>query len=311
MKILLTGASSFTGFWFAKKLAEAGHEVVCTFTQSSEDYTGIRNQRVEALSGFVRPVFQTAVGDGRFLELTAEGCFDLFCSHGAYMVNYRSPGFDYSTAYRQDTLQLSTVLKSLKTNGTKAVMFTGTVFEPDEGAGSDGQRAVSAYGAVKRSVYEMYKVFSDMHGLSLAKFVIPNPFGTYEDPKLPAYLMKTWKIGDVPEIKTPLYVRDNIHVDLLAKSYVRFCEQAARSGAKLKLNPSQYIETQGQFVERFASEMRTRLGWKCEVKLARQTDFPEPRIRVNTDPADEGTDEWDEGLAWDAIAQYYANSPDI
>ena len=29
MKILFTGASSFTGYWFVKTLAEAGHEVIC------------------------------------------------------------------------------------------------------------------------------------------------------------------------------------------------------------------------------------------------------------------------------------------
>ncbi len=31
MKILFTGASSFTGFWFAKELAAAGHEVFAVF----------------------------------------------------------------------------------------------------------------------------------------------------------------------------------------------------------------------------------------------------------------------------------------
>jgi nucleoside-diphosphate-sugar epimerase len=29
MKILFTGATSFTGYWFVKTLAAAGHQIVC------------------------------------------------------------------------------------------------------------------------------------------------------------------------------------------------------------------------------------------------------------------------------------------
>ena len=40
MKLLLTGCSSFTGYWFAKCLAEAGHEVVATLTRDSAEAYG-------------------------------------------------------------------------------------------------------------------------------------------------------------------------------------------------------------------------------------------------------------------------------
>ena len=38
MKILFTGASSFTGMWFARALASAGHDVVATFRKRPEAY---------------------------------------------------------------------------------------------------------------------------------------------------------------------------------------------------------------------------------------------------------------------------------
>ena len=50
MKILFTGASSFTGYWFVKALAEAGHEVTVIFTKDCpESYEGIRRARVKRL----------------------------------------------------------------------------------------------------------------------------------------------------------------------------------------------------------------------------------------------------------------------
>ena len=39
--------------------------------------------------------------------------------------------------------------------------------------------------------------------------------------------------------------------------------------------------------------------------LAEQTEFTEPRIRVNTDPLDTSALGWSEAEAWDELASYY------
>ena len=53
MKILFTGASSFTGMHFAKELAEQGHKVICPFLRPENAYIGIRRERIELLRGVV------------------------------------------------------------------------------------------------------------------------------------------------------------------------------------------------------------------------------------------------------------------
>ena len=56
MKILFTGGSSFTGFWFIRELAAAGHEVTAIFRKRAEDYADeIRRQRVRSPAGFAVP----------------------------------------------------------------------------------------------------------------------------------------------------------------------------------------------------------------------------------------------------------------
>ena len=57
MKILLTGGSSFTGFWFIRELAAAGHDITAIFRKRAEEYSDeIRRQRVALLP---RPVGQS------------------------------------------------------------------------------------------------------------------------------------------------------------------------------------------------------------------------------------------------------------
>ena len=132
----------------------------------------------------------------------------------------------------------------------------------------------------------MFACEARVQEMRLGKFVISNPFGPYEEPRFTAYLMRTWLKGETAAVKTPDYVRDNIHVSLLAKAYADFVGNLPTEPGFQKLNPSGYVESQGSFALRFARNMRDRLTLPCELDLKQQTDFAEPRIRINTDLLD-------------------------
>jgi nucleoside-diphosphate-sugar epimerase len=305
MKMLFTGGSSFTGYWFISELKKAGHEVVATFRGTPEKYDGVRKERVDRLLPLCRPVFECSFGSESFIKLIEEENWDLLSHHAADVTDYKSPDFDVPEALKNNTLNLPTVLKALKQKGCGRVLLTGSVFEQDEGTGSEGLRAFSPYGLSKGLTAEVFRYHTGMAGIKLAKFVIPNPFGPYEEPRFTAYLIRSWYEGKTPTVSTPAYVRDNIHVSLLAKAYAHYTGTLKEDASFEKLNPSGYIETQGAFAERFADEMRKRLSIPCELKLAEQTEFPEPRERVNTDVPDHHLLGWDETKAWDELAEYY------
>jgi UDP-glucose 4-epimerase len=308
MKILFTGGSSFTGYWFIRELARAGHDVVATFRKRAEEYTDEpRRARVALVLQHCRGVFQCSFGDPQFLDLAGRESWDLFCHHAADVTDYRSPNFDPVSALGSNTRNIAAVLESLKGKGQARprILVTGSVFENDEAAGSEGLPAFSPYGLSKGFTYQSFRYYAARAGLTLGKFVIPNPFGPFEDPRFTAYLMKTWFVGQIAAVNTPAYVRDNIHVSLLAKVYAKFAADFPDRPGFFHSHPSGYPESQGAFALRYASEMRPRLGLPCEVDLKRQVDFPEPRVRINTDLIDGQSLHWDESLAWDEIAEYY------
>jgi UDP-glucose 4-epimerase len=309
MKILLTGGSSFTGFWFIRELAAAGHDITAVFRKRAEEYSDeVRRQRVAIASKASRPVHGCSFGDARFLALIGEGGWDLLCHHGADVTNYKSPDFDAVAALQSNTQNLSAVLEALVAADCRRLLLTGSVFEGGEGAGSEGLPDFSPYGLSKALTVQMFRYYCARTGLGLGKFVIPNPFGPYEEPRFTAYLMKNWLTGATPVCSSPVYVRDNIHVLLLAKVYARFATEFPATGFS-RLNPSGYAESQGAFTLRLAQEMRPRLGLPCPVELKKQIDFPEPRVRINTDLPDVNALGWDESAAWDAMACYYQRLP--
>lgn len=52
--------------------------------------------------------------------------------------------------------------------------------------------------------------------------------------------------------------------------------------------------------------MKNRLHLKCEFELKEQTDFSEPQIRINADVIDAKALDWSENVAWNDLAEYYA-----
>ena len=309
MKVLLTGGSSFTGLWFIRELARAGHEVVATFRKRPEEIADeVRRERVTKALEVCRGVFGCSFGDPAFVELAGQERWDLFCHHAAEVTNYRSPDFDLVAALAGNSRGVEAVLKTFDRGGgaRPRLLLTGSVFENDEGAGSEGLPAFSPYGLSKSFTWQVFRYHALRLGFSLGKFVIPNPFGPYEEPRFTAYLMKAWFSGRPAAVNTPAYVRDNIHVSLLAKAYVRFATEFPGGPCISKVGPSGYAESQGAFTLRFAEAMRRRLGLACEVELARQLEFTEPRVRINIDIPDAAALGWDEQRAWDELAQYYA-----
>lgn len=306
MKILFTGASSFTGFWFVRELAAAGHNVTASFRKPVEEYPDdSRRRRITLVSPHCRPVPGCSFGDDRFLDEIRQGSWDLLCHHAADVTNYKSPEFDAVGAVRNNTHNLRSVLEALRAAGCARVLLTGSVFEGGEGAGSQGLPNFSPYGLSKSLTASVFTYYCEQLDMRLGKFVIPNPFGPYEEPRFTAYLMKSWLAGETPNCSSPAYVRDNIPVSLLARAYVRFAESLPATRGFSRLNPSGYVESQGAFTLRVAQEMRSRLNLPCQVELKRQTTFPEPRVRINTDVLDAGAMGWDESAAWDEFANFY------
>ncbi len=307
MKILFTGGSSFTGYWFIKELCEAGHDVAAIFRRSFGDYEGVRFYRVNALRSLCRCYEECSYCSEPFFDLIEQsGPWGLFCHHAADVTNYKSLDFDVVAALHNNVGEIDSVLSLLQHNGCNAVVLTGSVFEQREGVGSFPHSAFSPYGLSKGLTSDVFRYYTERRGMILGKFVIPNPFGPCEEERFTTFLARSWLEWSCPVVKTSRYVRDNIPVSLLAKAYSAFISRLCNGTERyLQHSPSGYAETQRAFVTRFSQELHSRLSLPCEVEFVEQTEFSEPCVRINTDMLDYDMLGWDEQCAWDDLAVYY------
>ena len=297
--------------WFAEALAERGHVVVAAGRSERLNCSSLRAERLSRVTACCQPFWSAPFGSSSFLDIVERnGPFDVLCHHGAETAGYRSKEFDWSAAVAANARSLQQVLGAVRAAGGRRIVLTGSVFEAGEGAGTLPLRAFSAYGLSKTLTSQIFSYHAEQEEFALGKFVIPNPFGPYEEPRFTDYLIRTWCEGKTALVGTPHYVRDNIHVSLLAEFYCGFVQSLPETGF-CKINPSGYAESQSAFAARFAREIGGRLKIETPLEEATQQTQDQPLVRVNTDVMTDATREWDEGAAWDQLAEYYARRYEI
>lgn len=303
MRILLTGASSFTGAWFAATLAGDGHQVVGTLQRRIGDYGALESRRIAMLQrAGVTLAEGASYGNAAMQELIGQG-FERICFHASDVRNYRSADFDLTGAMLSNLAGMQAACHTARATGTTRLIWTGTVFEPDEAAGDRTDEAITPYGLSKWLSWLALEAYARQAGLALGKFIVPNPFGPLEQTRFCTYLVTRWANGETPLVQTPAYIRDNIPVDRLARAYADFVALAPGDAGADRCGPCGYIESQGHFTARFAREIGYRLGLATPFELAEQTDFPEPLRRTNRGGIEP---QWDETRFWDDLARDYA-----
>lgn len=312
MRALLTGVSSFTGVWFAEALAARGFEIVASCRRQRAAYTGLAAARLRRAARVTRLVERCAFGDERFLDLVErEGPFDLLCLHGAETTGHRRGDFDVDAAVAANTRGVDTAFAALARHGG-AVLVTGSIFEADEGLGSEPRGALNAYGLAKTLTWHILRHHAERRGLSLGKLVVPHPFGPLEKPGLTSHMASRWLAGATVLIEQPDLVRDFVHVDLLAAAYGRFACQLVTAGGSRRLAPSGYVESVAAFAERFARALRPRLHRPCRIERAgAPTATGEPAVRHHADTLPELASARSCARSWDLCAAFYREAFEV
>jgi nucleoside-diphosphate-sugar epimerase len=303
-KILLTGASSFTGLWIAFALSEAGHTVIATMRRNAKDYSGLRRERVERLRTVADLVFAAPFESERFVALAADG-FDLLAHHAADIPNYRDATYDVLDGVRRNIVGADAALEAFARAGGRAIIATGTVFETGEGGRLGGELSVTPYGLSKGMTNDYFRHQTRWRGLAFGKFVIAAPFGPFEEGRFAWSIMRDWFSGRAGEVRTPRYVRDNIPAPLLATAYAALVDRvlSAEGDVDVVSRPSGFVGPQEQFARILSAEMAPRLGFRCEVRPLPQPHLLEPEVRINSDAMLEAP--WDSEFFWDQYADYY------
>ena len=300
MRVLLTGASSFTGFWIARALLDQGVEVVGALRGRRDEGEPLRQQRLARLAGRCPLVVEAGMGTSSLLEVAAaERPFDLLWLHGAEVGAFRRADYDPMRAAAATTAGAASLMAASRCAG---VIVSGSVFEADEGRGDGTRGAIGAYGLAKSIAWQMLRFAAEERGLPITKLVIAHPFGPLEKPGLTAALLRAWSEGRPAILRHPTMVRDFLPVTWLARAAADLALTPAHRWPP-RTTPSAFAEPVASFAGRFAEAMRARSALACQLTIAAEPSS-EPTLRVGLDRLREADDPSARDHFWNEYAAF-------
>jgi nucleoside-diphosphate-sugar epimerase len=267
MKVLLTGATSFTGCHIARALLDSGAQVYATLTKSKAHYQddSLIQKRLQHAKG-AEWISECAFGSDTMFSLVKMRQIDIFINHGASIKGYRSPDFNFEESAIKGLHNAAKLMACLKENGCKGLIHSGTVFEANQNL-----PAMSPYGLAKGKVWEGLKTECKNAKLSLSKIVIANPIGPFEnDDRLIPVFARMWREGKTPSLTTPGQSWDNVPAPWLAAVYLDEAKRLMDSPAGLlrERRPSGFTISNEELVGRIAKELKGLHGkaFRFEIK---------------------------------------------
>ncbi|MDJ0625432.1 MAG: NAD(P)-dependent oxidoreductase [Candidatus Caenarcaniphilales bacterium] len=251
MKVLLTGITSFTGSHIAREFLINSYYVHAPLLRKKEDYKALKEKRINLCRGATF-YSEIDIQTFDFINLLENVAPDIYINHGAYVTNYRSDDFDFLNHLKVNLQNIKLLIETLKNNGCKLFIHSGSSFEPKEEYSDFG---ISPYGVAKKMVWDMTLFWCKKLGLDCTKVVIPNPYGLYEneDRLLPVFHTKISNSEKVTLLE-PEVIRNNIEVEELSKCYVKVVDNWNNEKHDLIVRPKGHIESQKDFIIRSLQE---------------------------------------------------------
>ena len=311
MKVIFTGASSFTGVWFVYEMARRGVDVTTTFTRTPLEYDGLRGQRVRWARSLSTSFFGTKFGDEQFLQMCEQaGPVDALCLHGAFTQGYAQSNFLLGHAVQENTRGAREVMEVLGRQGCRRLIWTGTYIE-SEFSGASHEHQHPLYGESKQRSREILAELCRELGWQMDCVILPHVYGPLQSGNWIDYLMRRWASDQVARVVMPSRVRDHAHVSLLARFYADILATTPEGGPIRIHRPSGEILPVGAFAVQLSDEVSQRTGWDCRLQFDTVPRRGEPFRYANTTPLTDLYPDFDASGAWDAFVNFHLEQLDL
>jgi nucleoside-diphosphate-sugar epimerase len=271
MKVAISGATSYTGACIAEAFGTHGHVTTALCQAELTAYSGVKRLRLERI---VRAGVELVCGlraeDGSIADFLGSRRFDVWVHHHHAMERFRAPDYDVARARAVGIEPLDDIVDALARSGGRAVLLSGTYFEPGEG-GRPSDAPSTPYAESKRELSEALAARTANAGLSFAKIVIPAPTGALENAdRLTPQLITTAEKRVPFPLRSPASVMDMIPGEALAEVYVRAAREALdyALAAPRIYRPSGRVVTALDWAETVRSELLRPLSLAFALELA-------------------------------------------
>lgn len=285
VRIAITGATSFTGFWIGDTLRKNNNYEIFGLTGSSDAGSdGLKKYRSTRAKESFRLFEGIRSETGEMARWILEFRPDLWIHHHHFMSNFRSPEYDLVESNKVGIEPLPEIIESLKKVQCRGIIYSGSVFEPAEGK-DWGSLEPTPYAKSKAQVWSLLVKLAENESIPISKVVIANPIGPFEnEDRLVPVMIRLAKNKLPLQLRTPRDESDNLPVFDLANVYVQACTDLLSARSKI-YRPSGWVCSNLEFIEKVNEELiEKRLGLnKCHIDILSQLPKTKGTAKNNSD----------------------------
>ena len=225
MRIVITGVSSFIGMHLASWMQKCGTQVVGSHTKPLDRYDEMQAKRLKKLSKQGVVLKKMDLLERPSVEaLITEYVPDVWIQHAGWAEKYGSMEYDLSKAYAVNVAPLEPLYASLKDNGCKGMILTGSSMEYSDTSKACEENDVcwpdTPYGLSKLTATLRARQLAYQYRLPTRVARVFIPFGDCDAPKklLPA-TVESLSVGKGINLSPCEQKRDFIWIGDLVKGY--------------------------------------------------------------------------------------------
>ena len=238
MKILFTGSSSFTGYYFLNELNKNKIECHAIFTKKKKYYKYEYQKKIlNHKLTHVNPKTDIKFGSKKYVNIIKNKKINTLCFHHFIVGNL---DFNYNLNKNLNLLlkDIDNVLYNLSINKSPLLIYTSSIYQKisllDE---YRSDRARINYGFAKIIISNVLKYLCKKYKIKFIDFELQNPIGLYEKKtSLPSYLASVFFSKNKIELDNPERLFKFQFIEKIAKDY-------CKSIVKRKKISSKYYKT--------------------------------------------------------------------
>jgi UDP-glucose 4-epimerase len=262
-RVIITGASSFTGVWISRAFNLAGWDVHSFCARAETAYQGLVAERVKLLRDFSTVHFEMQSESKEFLQKIENVMPHIFVYHHHYMTDYGSENYNLSLALKVGLTPLPEIMKSLKMIATSGIIFSSSYFE-------NFDPKVSPYGESKRIIGKEIESLSSKLEIPFSKIIIPNPVGPLEnEDRFIPQLLKAARNKEDFKLTAPTKKANHVPVSFLAEGYTLLAKRLIEDKEKsFNWEPLGWEGTYESWLEEIQFSILKPLGLNVKTKFS-------------------------------------------
>ena len=238
MRVLFTGSSSFTGYYFLKEINKQKIKTFAIFSRNISSYK--KNYQKEILKSelkYIKPRLNIKFGSPKYLKLIQNEKIDTICFHH-FIVGNLDKEYKFRVNLKKILKNLEEVIYYLSLNGKTTILYTSSVYQRISAKNSyiNDQSRIN-YGFTKQILFQILKYFCKKNKINLIDFELQNPIGQFEkENSLPFYIASSFFEKSKINLNHPSRIFKYQFIDKISKDYVKVLINKKKYQSKYKKN---------------------------------------------------------------------------